>query len=120
VNSIAPKSSFGYGNFLAGHTFATDSALLDDRLDLKPGSSLDHLQAASIAYRIATQRMSIDGQGRVVYRYKQPSRDGSTPVVLEPLDFIGWTWRLFFRSCAAYPATIASRTPRSELNMTAM
>jgi len=27
------------------------------------------------------------GQGRVVYRYKQPFRDGSTHVVLEPLWF---------------------------------
>jgi hypothetical protein len=27
-------------------------------------------------------------QGRVVYRYKKPFRDGSTHVVLEPLDFI--------------------------------
>jgi len=37
---------------------------------------------------IATQQLSVDGQGRVVYRYKQPFRDGSTHVVLEPLDFI--------------------------------
>jgi hypothetical protein len=37
---------------------------------------------------IATKRLSVDGQGRVVYRYKQPFRDGSTHVALEPLDFI--------------------------------
>lgn len=37
---------------------------------------------------IATERLSVDGGGRVVYRYKQPFRDGSTHVVLEPLDFI--------------------------------
>ena len=37
---------------------------------------------------IATQRLSTDNRGRVVYRYKQPFRDGSTHVVLEPLDFI--------------------------------
>jgi ribosomal protein S27E len=117
-------------------------------LDLAPGSSLDHLQAASINYRIAigphagrkaltlysvppldempnnpllarmagfslhaatvceayqrsrlerlcryitrppvsTKRLSIDARGRVVYRYKQPFRDGSTHVLLEPLD----------------------------------
>jgi hypothetical protein len=36
---------------------------------------------------IATQRLSVDGQGRVVYRYKQPFRDGSTHVVLEPLSY---------------------------------
>jgi len=108
-------------------------------LDLVPDSSLDHLQAASIAYRIAvgphagrkaltlysvppvdeppnnpllarisdfslhaatvceawqqsrlerlcryitrppiaTKRLSVDNQGRVVYRYKQPFRDGT-------------------------------------------
>jgi hypothetical protein len=37
---------------------------------------------------IATKRLSVDNRGRVVYRYKQPFRDGSTHVVLEPLDFI--------------------------------
>ena len=28
------------------------------------------------------------GQARVVYRYQRPFRDGSTHVVLEPLDFM--------------------------------
>jgi hypothetical protein len=37
---------------------------------------------------IATKRLSVDGRGRVVYQYKQPFRDGSTHVVLEPLDFM--------------------------------
>jgi len=37
---------------------------------------------------IATKRLSVDHRGRVLYRYKQPFRDGSTHVVLEPLDFI--------------------------------
>ena len=37
---------------------------------------------------IATKRLSVDGRGRVVYQYKHPFRDGSTHVVLEPLDFI--------------------------------
>ena len=134
-------------------------------LDLEPGSSLDHLQTASVAYRIAigphagrkaltlysvppieegpnnpltarragfsmhaatvceahqrsrlerlcryiarppiaTQRLSVDGRGRVVYRYKQPFRDGSTHVVLEPLDFI---------------ARLAALVPRPRLNLT--
>jgi hypothetical protein len=36
---------------------------------------------------IATQRLSVDDQGRVMYRYKRPLCDGSTHVVLEPLDF---------------------------------
>ncbi len=34
---------------------------------------------------IATKRLSVDSRGRVVYQYKQPFRDGSTHVVLEPL-----------------------------------
>jgi len=39
-----------------------------------------------VPWGIATQRLSVDNRGRVVYRYKQPFRDGSTHVVLEPLD----------------------------------
>ena len=134
-------------------------------LDLEPGSSLDHLQAASIQYRIAigphtgrkaltlysvpptedapnnvllaklagfslhaatvceayqrsrlerlcryitrppiaTKRLSVDGRGRVVYQYKQPFRDGSTHVILEPLDFM---------------ARLAALVPRPRLNLT--
>ena len=134
-------------------------------LDIETGSSLDHLQASSIAYRIAigplagrkaltlysvppleetpsnpllarrsgfslhaatvceawqrsrlerlcryftrppiaTKRLSVDGRGRVVYRYKHPFRDGSTHVVLEPLDFI---------------ARLAALVPRPQLNLT--
>jgi hypothetical protein len=52
---------------------------------------------------IATKRLSVDGRGRVVYRYKQPFRDGSTHVVLEPLDFI---------------ARLAALVPRPRLNLT--
>ncbi len=37
---------------------------------------------------IATKRLSVDDHGRVVYRYKRPFRDGSTHVILEPLDFM--------------------------------
>ena len=32
---------------------------------------------------IATKRLSVDGRGRVVYRYKQPFRDGSTDMLLK-------------------------------------
>jgi hypothetical protein len=35
---------------------------------------------------IVTERLSVDGRGRVVYQYKHPFRDGSTHVVLEPLS----------------------------------
>jgi hypothetical protein len=52
---------------------------------------------------MATKRLSIDGRGRVVYQYKQPFRDGSTHVVLEPLDFI---------------ARLAALAPRPRLNLT--
>jgi hypothetical protein len=37
---------------------------------------------------LATHRLSIDNRGRVVYQYKHAFRDGSTHVVLEPLDFM--------------------------------
>jgi hypothetical protein len=37
---------------------------------------------------VATKRLSVDVQGRVVYRYKRPFRDGSTHVVLEPLELM--------------------------------
>jgi hypothetical protein len=53
--------------------------------------------------RVATKRLSVDGRGRVVYRYKHPFRDGSTHVVLEPLDFI---------------ARLAALVPRQRLNLT--
>jgi hypothetical protein len=117
-------------------------------LDWVPDSSLDHLQAASVAYRIAIgphagrkaltlyrvppleetpnnpllarlagfslhaatvceapqrNRLAVDARGRVVYQYKHPFRDGSTHVVLEPLDFI---------------ARLAALVPRPRLNLT--
>ncbi len=53
--------------------------------------------------RIATKRLTVDDHGRVVYRYKRPFRDGSTHVVLEPLDFI---------------ARLAALVPRPRLNLT--
>ena len=52
---------------------------------------------------IATKRLSVDDRGRVVYRYKRPFRDGSTHVILEPLDFI---------------ARLAALVPRPRLNLT--
>jgi hypothetical protein len=39
---------------------------------------------------IANERLSGDGQGRVVYQYKHPFRDGLTYVVLEPLSCSGF------------------------------
>jgi hypothetical protein len=52
---------------------------------------------------VATKRLSIDDRGRVVYRYRRPFRDGSTHVILEPLDFI---------------ARLAALVPRPRLNLT--
>jgi len=52
---------------------------------------------------IATRRLSVDDRNRIVYRYKQPCRDGSTHVVLEPLDFV---------------ARLAALVPRPRLNLT--
>lgn len=52
---------------------------------------------------VATKRLSTDDRGRVVYRYKRPFRDGSTHVILEPLDFI---------------ARLAALVPRPRLNLT--
>lgn len=52
---------------------------------------------------IATKRLSVDDRGRVVYSYRHPFRDGSTHVVLEPLDFM-----------ARLPALV----PRPRLNLT--
>jgi hypothetical protein len=37
---------------------------------------------------IALQRLSVDGDGLVVYQLKHPFRDGTTHVLFEPLDFI--------------------------------
>jgi hypothetical protein len=52
---------------------------------------------------IATKRLTVDDRGRVVYRYKRPFRDGSSHVVLEPLDFM---------------ARLAALVPRPRLNLT--
>ena len=37
---------------------------------------------------IANERLSTNDRGQVIYRFKQPFRDGSTHVVLDPLAFI--------------------------------
>ncbi len=37
---------------------------------------------------IALERLSVDGDGLVVYQLKHPLRDGTTHVLFEPLDFI--------------------------------
>ncbi len=47
---------------------------------------------------IALQRLSVDGDGLVVYELKHPFRDGTTHVLFEPLDFIA---RLAALDCRA-------------------
>ena len=37
---------------------------------------------------LATERLSLAGQGNIRYRLKTPYRDGTTHVIFEPLDFI--------------------------------
>ena len=37
---------------------------------------------------VSTERLSLTSQGNIRYRLKAPYRDGTTDVVLEPLDFI--------------------------------
>ena len=68
----------------------------------------------------AGQRLSVDARGQVVYRYKRPFRDGSTHVVLEPLDFV---FRMNgmprAQGCArAAMARLASLVPGPRLNVT--
>ena len=52
---------------------------------------------------IANERLSTNERGQVVYKFKQPFRDGTTHVVLDPLDFI---------------ARLAALVPRPRLNLT--
>ena len=37
------------------------------------------------------ERLSVDGDGLVVYQLKHPFRDGTTHVLFEPLDFIAFS-----------------------------
>jgi ribosomal protein S27E len=59
---------------------------------------------------IATKRLSVDDRGQVVYRYKRPFRDGSTHVVLEPLDFL---------APLSNGATMSLTVPRASTSITA-
>ncbi len=52
---------------------------------------------------VANERLSTNERGQVIYKFKQPFRDGSTHVVLDPLDFI---------------ARLAALVPRPRLNLT--
>ena len=52
---------------------------------------------------IANERPSTNEQGQVVYRFKQPFRDGTTHLVLDPLDFM---------------ARLAALVARPRLNLT--
>jgi hypothetical protein len=52
---------------------------------------------------IANERLSTNERGQIIYKFKQPFRDGTTHVVLDPLDFI---------------ARLAALVPRPRLNLT--
>jgi hypothetical protein len=45
---------------------------------------------------LSQERLELHGDGRVRYRFKAPSKDGTHAVLLEPLDFIA-------RLCALIP-----------------
>ena len=47
--------------------------------------------------------LNLNDRGQVIYRFKQPFRDGTTHVVLDPMDFI---------------ARLAALVPRPRLNLT--
>ena len=52
---------------------------------------------------IASERLSTNDRGQVIYRFKQPFRDGTTHVVLDPHELI---------------ARLAALVPRPRLNLT--
>jgi hypothetical protein len=52
---------------------------------------------------VAEKRLTVNAQGKVVYLLKTPYRDGTTHVVLEPLDFL---------------ARLAALVPRPRVNLT--
>ena len=52
---------------------------------------------------IANERLSTNEHGQVLYKFKQPFRDGATHVLLDPLDFI---------------VRLAALVPRPRFNLT--
>ena len=91
------------------------------RLGTSREAGLGHAQHQErVPWGIATKRLSVDDRDRVLYRYKHPFRDGSTHVVLEPLDFM---FRMNgmprAQGCAgAVIARLAALVPRPRLNLT--
>jgi hypothetical protein len=61
------------------------------------------VQGAITRPALANERLSTNERGQVIYKFKQPFRDGATHVVLDPLDFI---------------ARLAALVPRPRLNLT--
>jgi hypothetical protein len=66
------------------------------------------------------QRLSVDARGPVVYHCKQPFQDGSTYVVLEPLDCMSrMNGMPRTQGCAeAAIARLVALVPRPRLNLT--
>jgi hypothetical protein len=73
------------------------------RADRPTGDELNRLPDTLTRPPIATKRLAVDTRDRVVCQYKHPFRDGSTHVILKPLDFI---------------ARLAALVPRPKLNLT--
>ena len=61
----------------------------DTHLHAHDRQGLEHLCRYAARNSIALSRLERDESGKVVYRFKKPRADGSTCMVLEPLDFIG-------------------------------
>jgi hypothetical protein len=70
----------------------------------KPGNGTSwNVCAATSPDRRSEKRLSITNQGKVRYQLKTPYRDGTTHVILDPLDFI---------------ARLAALPPKPRVNLT--
>ena len=71
-------------------TVARDSLSLNCAVSCgaNEGAKLERLCRYVSRPAIAEQRLSVDGDGLVVYELKRPFRDGTTHVLFEPHDFI--------------------------------
>ena len=53
-----------------------------------PRDSLERLCRSIVRPAVSNERLSVNDRGQVVYRLKHPFHDGTTHVVLAPIDFI--------------------------------
>ena len=98
------------GGAVAG-LLITDSAARANGVSLQAGvvaaaderAKLERLCRTITRPAVSTERVSLTAQGLIHYRLKTPYRDGTTPVVFEPLDFI---------------ARLAALVPNPRVNLT--